>query len=104
MYQKLYCIPQSEQSVWHYQTMETGVVIYPNPTNDLQVNLQFNNPILKTMFFEIFNPEGTELMKGIIQPNESFKTIELSELTKGVYLILFKYDDKFEMKNFVVSK
>lgn len=60
-------------------------VISPNP---FQSFLEIDNEDSKYIYFEIYNLEGTLLIKGNIQ--ESNSKIDLNDLLSGVYIIKFQ--------------
>ena len=71
------------------------LVVYPNPTTD---NLYVNNLPEKTEIINIINIEGK-----VVLSLESKNTIDISKLTKGIYMIQFKGLSFSETRNFVVE-
>ena len=71
------------------------LVVYPNPTTD---KLYVNNLPEKTDIINIINIEGK-----VVLSLESKNTIDISKLTKGIYMIQFKGLSFSETRNFVVE-
>lgn len=84
--------PVLEASVWYpvEDTTTSGlddgfignVAVYPNPTNGI-MNVSTESDIKN---IEVFNVTG-ENIKTFTTVNEKFTTVDLSELTKGIYFI-----------------
>ena len=71
------------------------LIIYPNPSSD---KIYINNISEKTSTIEIVNIEG----KVVLKTNPK-NIIDISSLSKGIYVINFTGKEYFESKNFVVE-
>ena len=71
------------------------LVVYPNPASD---KIYVNNISEKTSIIEIVNIEGKVVLK-----TKSKNIIDISDLSKGIYVIKFTGKDYFESRNFVVE-
>jgi hypothetical protein len=58
--------------------------IYPNPTNNF-LNIRSNNQVNQNISFEILNTYGQRMYSG--QFIGARKTIDVSDLKKGIYII-----------------
>ncbi len=103
MYMKLYCWSPPTGIEENQVTFE-GIKIYPNPTNNDLINVQFGNPLGIYMTYDIISPIGTTVLSGNIQPNENPKTMVLDNLSSGVYFIVLKHGANQEIQKFVVDK
>jgi hypothetical protein len=103
MYMKMYCWAPPTGVEENKKTLE-GMKIFPNPTNNDLINIQFGNPLGINMTFEILSPIGDIISTGIILPNENPKTIILDNLSSGIYYIILKHDGMQESKKFIISK
>lgn len=78
--------------------------IYPNPSNNDLINLQFRNLLGINMTYEIISPIGNIVSSGEIQYNENPKMIILENLASGVYYIVLMHDGKKYTKKFIINK
>ncbi len=99
----LYCCDNFSNVEENQETFEV-IKVFPNPTNSDLINIQFRNPLGKTMTYEIWSPIGDLISTGNILPNENPKTIILENLSSGVYYTVLKHDGFQESKKFVISK
>ena len=102
MYMKLYCW-EPPASYEESTVIEADIKIYPNPTDDDLLSINFNNPLGIELRYEIVSPLGTSVQKGVQLPNENPKTIMLENIHSGIYFIIFNYDNKQEIKKFIVN-
>jgi hypothetical protein len=70
-------------------------MIYPNPANN---NLYVNNIPNNIEFINIINIEGKEVLK-----IKATNSIDISSLSKGIYVIKFNGSDFVETRNFIVE-
>lgn len=89
-------------------TMTTGIEnvlannlfsIYPNPTNS-ELNIQTSN--IQKFNFNIYNSLGQLVRTGNLESNTT--TININDLTNGIYSIELLTDNKTERKCFIVEK
>ena len=71
------------------------LVVYPNPASN---TLYVNNLPEKTEIINIVNVEGK-----VVLNLESKNIIDISKLSKGIYMIQFIGNDILETRNFVVE-
>jgi len=79
------------------QKLESIISIYPNPTNNGMVNIDFGNVIYDDMQLTVYNILGETVQQGemIVQGKQ---IIDLSGFTTGIYLLYFKSE------NFSIAK
>lgn len=80
------------------EKMLESLKIYPNPANDF-VNIEILNTNLKDYTFNITDLSGKILIK-----TENSKKIDVSKLSKGVYLGVMTIDDQKTTKKIILSK
>ena len=71
------------------------LIVYPNPVSN---NLYVNNIPNNIEFINIINIEGKEVLK-----TKAANSIDISSLSKGIYVIKFNGSDFVETRNFVVE-
>jgi len=71
------------------------LMVYPNPASN---NLYINNIPNNIEFINIINIEGKEVLK-----TKAANSIDISSLSKGIYVIKFNGSDFVETRNFVVE-
>ena len=71
------------------------LIVYPNPASN---NLYVNNIPNNIEFINIINIEGKEVLK-----TKAANSIDISSLSKGIYVINFNGSDFVETRNFVVE-
>jgi len=71
------------------------LIVYPNPASN---NLYINNIPNNIEFINIINIEGKEVLK-----TKAANSIDISSLSKGIYVIKFNGYDFVETRNFVVE-
>ena len=71
------------------------LIVYPNPASN---NLYINNIPNNIEFINIINIEGKEVLK-----TKTANSIDISSLSKGIYVIKFNGYDFVETRNFVVE-
>ena len=71
------------------------LIVYPNPASN---NLYVNNIPNNIEFINIINIEGKEVLK-----TKAANSIDISSLSKGIYVIKFNGSDFVETRNFVVE-
>ena len=71
------------------------LMVYPNPASN---NLYVNNIPNNIEFINIINIEGKEVLK-----TKAANSIDISSLSKGIYVIKFNGSDFVETRNFVVE-
>ena len=81
------------------------VFVYPNPTSG-NLNIEWMSENFNNVKIEIFNMLGTKIYhKDNIQSKGAFKhTINLDELSKGVYFLIIKGDDIQFNKKIIIQK
>ena len=72
------------------------LIVYPNPASN---NLYVNNIPNNIQFINIINIEGKEVLK-----TKAANSIDISSLSKGIYVIKFNGSDFVETRNFVVEQ
>ena len=72
------------------------LIVYPNPASN---NLYVNNIPNNIEFINIINIEGKEVLK-----TKAANSIDISSLSKGIYVIKFNGSDFVETRNFVVEQ
>ena len=80
------------------------LLLYPNPVSAGVVHLQMNNMPAGTYHVTLVNTAGQVMLTRAIarQAGSSDETINLSNLTKGVYLLEVVHPDGSEWKSTVV--
>jgi hypothetical protein len=71
------------------------LIVYPNPSSN---NLYVNNIPNNIQFINIINIEGKEVLK-----TKAANSIDISSLSKGIYVIKFNGSDFVETRNFIVE-
>ena len=66
--------------------LEGNVLLYPNPAGE-RVVLYFEDPPEEDLQMRIYNSSGRLVHTGRVQANESLRTVELSRLPDGLYLL-----------------
>ena len=82
------------------QTIDEGdcIQIFPNPaSNQLTIKINLN----KELRFNIFNSLGQSVKNGNIESNS--ESIDISNLTNGIYSIELSSENKIERKFFIVE-
>jgi len=74
-------------------TQPDGLIVYPNPAND-KIFIKFNQNFNNSSAYSIFNSYGVLVRKGILSYSmcDEIKSIDLSELKAGLYLLMIKND------------
>lgn len=83
-----------------FSTIAYNVDIYPNPTID-KITID-NKEISKETFISVFDIQGKQLMYNNFQ-NQSIIEINVSKLTKGVYLVKIQTDKSIETKKLMIQ-
>lgn len=81
-----------------------GLQVYPNPTSDI-ANFTFDLPNATRVRYDVVNLVGqTVKMKdlGMLPSGNMMATANFSELSPGIYLINFRFDDQVIAKKIVV--
>ena len=73
------------------------VSIYPNPVSDGIINLV--NPTNEALAVEIFDLNGRK----VISKTSIFDSVDVSELSKGIYSMKLSNQDKFDVKKIVIK-
>ena len=73
------------------------VSIYPNPVNDGIINLV--NPTNEALAVEIFDLNGRK----VISKTSIFDSVDVSELSEGIYSMKLSNQDKFDVKKIVIK-
>ena len=73
------------------------VSIYPNPVSDGIINLV--NPTNEALAVEIFDLNGRK----VISKTSIFDSVDVSELSEGVYSMKLSNQDKFDVKKIVIK-
>ena len=73
------------------------VSIYPNPVSDGIINLV--NPTNEALAVEIFDLNGRK----VISKTSIFDSVDVSELSEGIYSMKLSNQDKFDVKKIVVK-
>ncbi len=76
-----------------------GLSVFPNPTRN-QINIQTNST--GKLSFNIYNSLGQLVMNGILATN--FTTLDINNLTNGIYSIELRADFKTDRQCFIVEK
>ncbi len=75
---------------------ENLIRLYPNPTESV-INIDYGNT--KQTDYEIIDTNGKLLMTGVLNPNQN--QINAESLRKGLYLIIFKDNNKIFTQKFI---
>jgi len=73
------------------------VSIYPNPVSDGIINLV--NPTNEALAVEIFDLNGRK----VISKTSIFDSVDVSELSEGIYSMKLSNQDKFDVKKIVIK-
>jgi beta-glucanase (GH16 family) len=80
---------------------DTHIKVYPNPArNDL--NIQMNDDVDDLEVIDLLGAEG-ELLMSISNFNDGIVTIDVSEFSKGTYILVFYFFNNTLVKNFVIK-
>jgi len=105
---RIYRAKLSDFGITNIQDMitlqESISYIFPNPSYNDLINLQFRNLLGINMTYEIISPIGNTVSLGNIQSNENPKTIILGNIDSGVYYLILKHDGKQDIKKFIITK
>ncbi|MFN3781929.1 MAG: T9SS type A sorting domain-containing protein, partial [Candidatus Kapaibacteriota bacterium] len=100
--------------IWKFTTLEKqqsqvleevyGISINPNPTNGLlNVSLVKNSALLKSI--KITNLLGETVYKCNLPFNNSETLVlDLTNLEKGIFFIIFEFDNNFTFRNFILLR
>ena len=89
-------IAYSEVEVVHYRAEE--IIVYPNPAKEL-INLMYIEEA--KLIYDILSVKGDLLRDGVISASDS-KSIIISDLSPGVYLLRIKVGDQYRVNRFGV--
>ena len=79
------------------------VKIYPNPTKDNQLTVEFNKREIKEI--SLVNIAGKEVLLKSYQFPENKKLVQLNDIPNGIYFMKIKTtEDKIVIKKLMVSK
>ena len=87
-------IPSNEEE------LNSDLLIYPNPTNG-NVIIQVHNPENKYVQISVFDVSGRKIYDKTQKADNTFK-LDLSNFTKGMYLINVKIGDDIELNKKVI--
>lgn len=76
--------------------------IYPNPASN-SITLSFDNSMLKLSVIEILSQDG-KLVKRLSEDIYCGKTLDLSSLPSGIYIVRGESDKKFYFRRLVIAK
>jgi hypothetical protein len=79
---------------------EDGIVIYPNPAQNL-LNISFKNPTEGETQLFVTDLLGKQLMVSTVQEKSSSKTLEIDQLPDGVYLLYVEQGTNAAVYRFV---
>ena len=68
---------------------DLNISLYPNPAQD-QINIKFNFVEEGDYQYELFDTKGSKVANGTLTGTEGTQTIDLTNLTNGVYLYRLK--------------
>ncbi|MFB9075954.1 family 16 glycosylhydrolase [Flavobacterium procerum] len=81
------------------QPEDTVFIVYPNPaSNYIQLSLPEN---LDNKIITIYDNSGTLILEKTAEANVNESTIDISRLTKGIYILNFKSDQKSWTKKLI---
>jgi PKD repeat protein len=92
-------VPNSLKS---FGTMPEAVV-YPNPTTGI-LNIYFGNAVTENTAVEIYNSLGELVNKAMVANGTQEKTIDLSGLTNGVYILKVRQNTGHSVQRIVISR
>ncbi len=97
------CSPTSTSDL-SYPPNEFDVELYPNPANDmLFVGIGKNLVSNETIQFNVINMQGQTVYSKTQTANSSTFSIDLSNLSNGLYMLELKQNDKLSVKKFQVN-
>ena len=82
------------------EELNSDLLIYPNPTNG-NVIIQVHNPENKYVQISVFDVSGRKIYDKTQKADNTFK-LDLSNFTKGMYLINVKIGDDIELNKKVI--
>ena len=92
-----------EQSVINAPDNLNAVALYPNPCSEY-VTVKISDPsVLNNSEITLFNIIGREMFTPLTKNNDSF-ILDTSQLTKGLYFLQFKTNNKIEISKLQVIK
>lgn len=87
-------------SIDQYMDMSNGISIYPNPAGN-ELNIEMNQPITQDAVIDITDLTGKLIGPKIFTKGSYKKTIDLSGLAKGLYILKISADDDIIVKKFI---
>jgi len=84
------------------KTGENNIIIYPNPTQGMVV-IKINNNYKPDLIIEIINIEGKVIYTKQFKPVDTKEIIDLSDYSKGIYLIKISNDKTIKVERLVIE-
>ncbi len=86
-------------------TSRAPITLFPNPTKDGQLNLQFSAISLEDLTVQIFDTTGKELSidKRSITRGNNLLTLNLSRFGSGIYFIKMQQGDLITYEKVIVE-
>jgi hypothetical protein len=81
------------------EELQSEIILYPNPTNE-SLTVSFNNEFYNPEA-EIFNLKGQLIKKTIGSSNNESLTIDVSKLSKGIYILRLHDNESSITKKFI---
>jgi hypothetical protein len=76
---------------------ETTLTLFPNPVNN-ELNLYLESPLTTSLSYEVVDLTGKIIYSGVLS---SSLNLDVTDLSKGIYLVVLKDDKKSTVLKFV---
>ncbi|MFN0035441.1 MAG: T9SS type A sorting domain-containing protein [Saprospiraceae bacterium] len=77
--------------------------VYPNPAKQSELYFQFDAPGAPQVAYNIFNPQGQQLLSGKTQPIEGIMKVDVSSLHSGVYFIRISHNGQICLRQVIIE-
>lgn len=81
----------------------SGIIVYPNPTTNGVVTLESRENI-ESSYLVVYNQKGQFVYRASIPSLSERRSVDLSHLASGKYILKFSYGAFVETKSIVISK
>lgn len=92
---------QNTSAIYSLDDDANFISIYPNPATD-KISVSFNDGIFNKTNISIFDMQGN-LITGFNLSNQNFFELDVSKLTKGMYLVKIQTEDDIAVKKLVIQ-
>ncbi len=94
-------------SVEENEAQVVGLFVYPNPASDI-INIKLSGVVLTQTTFSIYDLVGRQVLSGGIgnitnNAAEQIKTLNVSSLPRGVYLMNINFNGRTETKRIILN-